>query len=110
MTTQPAPSFLHRPSTRLGWWAVGLFGLFVILFVINALLFIPASQGVSSPEWVIFFLPIFGIIMALCTLAAGLAGVMAVIKKHERSWLVWLTIIPAVFFLLLLLFELLVPH
>jgi hypothetical protein len=32
------------------------------------------------------------------------------IRQHERSWLVWLTILPGLFVLFLVLGEFLVPH
>jgi hypothetical protein len=48
--------------------------------------------------------------MRLCGLAAGIIGLIAVIRKHERSWLVWLTILPTVLTLIFLLGEFLVPH
>ena len=63
-------------------------------------------------------------LVAICSLlgAAGLIipaalGVMswltpwtAAIRKHKRSWLVWLTIMPGLFVIFLLLGELLAPH
>jgi len=46
----------------------------------------------------------------LCGLAAGIVGLIAVIRRHERSWLVWLTILPGLLVLLFVLGEFLVPH
>jgi hypothetical protein len=48
--------------------------------------------------------------MLLCGIAAGVVGLIAVIRKNERSWLVWLTILLGAFALLVTLVELLVPH
>jgi hypothetical protein len=48
--------------------------------------------------------------MMLCGLAAGIVGLIAVIQKRERSWLVWLTIPPGAFVLFFALGEFLVPH
>ena len=110
MTNQKSSSFWQRPSTRLGWWAVGLGGVFVLMFIINTALFMPAYQGLPSTRWIEILLPFYGIFMALCALAAGIVGLIAVIRKHERSWLAWLTILPGAFVLFLLLGELLVPH
>ena len=36
------PIVLSRPSTRLGWWSVGLAASCVMLFIINAAMFLPA--------------------------------------------------------------------
>ena len=93
MKIQSRP-FLHRPSTRLGWWSVGLFILFVILFIVNAIVFVPAARGEASTPLVQVALPNFGIFLVLCGLAAGILGWLAIIKQHERSWLVWLAIPP----------------
>jgi hypothetical protein len=48
--------------------------------------------------------------MMLCGFAAGIAGLIAVISKRERSWLVWLTLLPGLFVLAFVLGEFLVPH
>ena len=98
---------LGRPSTRLGWWAVGLGAAFVALIIINATLFVPST--VAAP-WRQAVLPFYSIAMLSCGLAAGIVGLIAVIRWRERSWLVWLTILPGLFVLFLLLGEFLVPH
>ena len=99
--------FLGWPSTRLGWWSVGLAAAFVVLSVINATVFMPSTD---DAPWRHVVLPFYGLAMLSCGLAAGIAGLVAVIRKHERSWLVWLTIMPGLFVIFLLLGELLVPH
>ena len=98
---------IGRPSTRLGWWSVGLGATFVALFIINSTVFMPST--VDAP-WRQVVLPFYGIFMLLCGLAAGIVGLIAVIRRGERSWLVWLTILPGLFVLFLLLGEVLVPH
>jgi hypothetical protein len=37
-------------------------------------------------------------------------GLVALIRNRERSWFVWLAVLPGAFVLFLLLGELLVPH
>jgi hypothetical protein len=110
METQSSSSFLHLPRTRLGWWAVGLFTIFVLLFIINAIIFVPAARGEPAARSIQVALPNFGIFLVLCGLAAGIVGLIAVIKQHERAWLVWLAIIPSFFILLLLLGDLLLAN
>ncbi|MBI2976565.1 MAG: hypothetical protein HYY33_06400, partial [Chloroflexi bacterium] len=34
---------LGWPGTRLGWWSVGLAATFVVLFIINATVFMPST-------------------------------------------------------------------
>ena len=103
--------FFRRPSTRLGWWAVRLAGIFILLFIINSAVFMPLfSHSGPYDRFSQTVLPFYGIFMLLCGLSAGIVGLIAVIRQHERSWLVWLTILPGAFVLFLLLGELLVPH
>ena len=99
--------FTEKPHTKLGRWAVGLGILFVVLFLINSFVFMPTS---SDAPWRQVVLPFYGIFMLLCGLAAGIIGLVAVIRRHERSWLVWLTLLPGLFVLFLVLGEFLIPH
>ena len=103
-------SFLRRPGTRLGRWAAGLGASFVVLFLINSFVFMPLGESAQEFWWQQALLPFYGIFMVLCGLASGGLGLAAVIRGHERSWLVWLTLLPGAFMVFLLLGELLVPH
>ena len=107
MTIQSGSSFLQRPRTQAGWWAVGLAAVFVVMFMINSAVFMRLPENVPWRQTV---LPFYGIFMMLCALAAGVVGLIAVLRKHERSWLVWLAVLPGAFALLFLLGEFLVPH
>jgi len=80
MTTQSSSSFVQRPGTRLGWWAVGLLAVFAVMFIINAAVFVPTAQGVSNSTWRQTFLPFYGIFLMLCGLVAGIVGLVAVIR------------------------------
>jgi hypothetical protein len=107
MTVSSGSSFWRRPSTRLGWWAVGLAAAFFVMSTINSAVFMRLSEDVPWRQTV---LPFYGIFMMLCGLAAGVVGLIAVLLKHERSWLVWLALLPGASSLFLLLGEFLVPH
>jgi hypothetical protein len=107
MTIESCSSFLQRPVTRLGWWAVGLALAFMLMFILNSTVFMGLPEDVPWRQTV---LPFYGIFMLLCGLAAGVVGLIAVIRKHERSWMVWVTILPGALVLFLLLGEFLVPH
>ena len=98
--------FLSPPATRLGRWAVGLGATFVVLFLINSFVFMPST---SDAPWRHIVLPFYGLFMAACGLASGVAGLIAVIRKHERSWMVWLTLLPGALMLFLILGEFLGP-
>ena len=79
------PTFLRTPSTRLGWAAVaGAMGAIVLVIVINVL----SEQGPGPPDdsplwWTV---SVMGILA--CMLASGVAGLIAVVRRHERSWMV----------------------
>lgn len=110
MQSSPDSSFWRRPNTRLGRWAVGLAVVFVTLFLINGIVFVPAAAGLQTAPWVLALLPYFGLLVALSGLAAGLAALAAILRARERSWLVWLTVLPLAVLLFMLLGELLLPH
>lgn len=103
-------SLWRRPSTRAGQWAISLAAVFAVLLIINMFVFFPTSQNGTNPLWRQILLPIFGISMILCGLATGVLSVVAITKKHERSWLVWLTTLFGAYILFLLLGEFLFPH
>ena len=99
--------FFEVPHTKPGWWAIGLMGAFVVMFIINATVFMPSSEPLPLPRTLLIF---YGIFMMLCGLSAGVVGLISVIRAQERSWLVWLTILPGLFVLFFVLGEFLVPH
>jgi succinate dehydrogenase hydrophobic anchor subunit len=99
MSNLSSPSLWRRPSKRLGWWSVGLAAVFLVMFIINSLVFMLAGQNTSNDWWRQSLLPFYGIFMLLCGLASVVIGLAAVITKHERSWLVWLIILPGAFVL-----------
>ena len=88
-----------RPATRLGWWAVWLMLAYVVLYIITMAVI---ALRLSLP-------PVYGIFMLLCGLGAGIVGLVAIVKQHERSWLVWVALLPGIFVIFLLLGEFLVP-
>jgi uncharacterized membrane protein len=100
-------TFLKRPSTRLGWWAVGLAIAFIVMSIVNSAVFMRLSEAIP---WRQTILPFYGIFMMLCGLATLVVGLIAIIRNHERSWLVWLTILPGASALLFVLGEFLLPH
>jgi hypothetical protein len=86
--------FLEKPHTKLGWWAVGLSLLFMVLAVavINELINFSGFLTIT-----------LGVI-------AGIITLVALIWKRERSWLVWIMLIPGLFAILFSLGEILYPH
>ena len=107
MTAQTKSAFARRPATALGWWAFGLAAAYVGMNVINTAVFMP---GLAPAGWQQIILPIYGISMMLCGMAAGIVGLIALIRGHERSWMVWFAVLPGAFALFFVLGEFLVPH
>ena len=98
---------IRWPRTQLGWWSVGLAVAFEILMIINSTIFMRLPEDVT---WRVTVLPFFGIFMMLCGLAAGIVSLIVVTRQHERSWLVWLTLLVGLNALVFVLGEFLVPH
>jgi hypothetical protein len=98
---------MAMPSTKLGWWSVALLATFAAFFIINATVFMPST--VEAP-WRQAVLPFYGIAMMACGLAAGIVGLIAVIRRQERSWLVWLALLPGLMVVAFVLGEFLLPH
>lgn len=110
MNTLPNPTFWRPPETRLGWWAVGLGAAFVVMFALNMLVLMPLNAFSAGDEWYQFLLPPYGIFMILCGLLSGILGLIALLRQHERSWLVWLTLLPGAIVLFFVLGEFTNPH
>jgi hypothetical protein len=87
-------TFLEIPHSRLGWWSVGLTILFVMLFV-----------SVTND-----LLHFSGFLTMTLGVIAGIVTLFALIWKRERSWLVWLMLLPGLFAIAFSLGEILVPH
>ncbi len=112
MTAQISPtshkqSFFSRPSTRLGWWSFGLGVLFILLFLVNSFVFMPLQ---TNEPWQQIVLPFYGIFMLLCGLASGATGLIAILRRGERSWLAWLPVLFALWVLFMVFGEILFPH
>ena len=88
--------FLSLPNTKLGWWSVGLSASFVVMFVVNAAVLLPAPGVVPWRETTV------GIVLLSCGLGGGIAAPIALIRGHNRSWLVWLAMVPAPFVLFMI--------
>jgi len=92
---------------NLGWWAVGLAAAYILMMFLNSSVFMRLPVEVA---WRQTILPFYGIFMILCGLASGVVGLVAVLRKHERSWLVWLSLFIGISVLFFVLGEFLIPH
>lgn len=107
MKNRSNSSLWQRPSTQLGWWAVGLAISFIVMKTVNSAVFMRLPENVPWRQTV---LPFYGILMMLCGLATFFVGLIATTRNHERSWLVWLALLQGASALLFVLGEFLIPH
>jgi len=114
MTAHQAPHptmwrrVLSLPKTRLGWYSLGFSGahavVMVALGIASGVLAATGAPNLAGYPWLI------GVVLfvALSTALAGIAtGLVAVIRRGERSILVLAPILLVVLFLLA---EVLLPH
>jgi hypothetical protein len=109
MTAQHAPPtplwrrVFSLPKTRLGWWAIGLAGIALALYVVvgadtnemsikieNALSTILGVSVTWGEElWAI----LLNSTWILTGLAGAVVALIAVLRRHERSALVWVAMV-----------------
>lgn len=97
----PASTFWQYPVTPLGWRAVGLTAAFSLMFVLYSSVFSRLAQDAEDGWWVQAALPLYLVLVMVCGLAAGATGLTALVRKKERAWLVWFSLLPALFLLLM---------
>lgn len=96
-----------RPRTTLGWWSLGLVAAGVAIFAMIPLvltLFLEPSGGPGVPIFVFSALAIGSL------LAAGVTSMIAWFRRDERSLLVLLAVVPALFVLYFVIGEFTFPH
>jgi len=94
MTSQKSfwEKIVWKPSTKQGRWSLWLA---LAAFILNFMWMILPGGAISSY--------LFGI-------ASGIFATYAIVKCHERAWVVYLAIFPFVWVLVFLLGEFLIPH
>ncbi len=101
--------FLGWPSTRLGWWSVGLVVGFLVFFGTFQTLVASGQRGgetfFSNPWLALTILPAAG-----SALAAGAAAAGAIFWRHERSFLCFLALLLGLVVMVFVLGEIVFPH
>jgi hypothetical protein len=98
--------FWGVPATAPGRWSAWLGLVFVLMFIGNVFINLYFVRPADEPGVLVFYW-LFVILMLVCGLAGGLLGLVALMKQHERSSLVWLAVCFALFVLALVLNEIL---
>lgn len=96
--------FLGVPHSKPGRWSVGLAVLFMILLFLFTSVTMPITPEGAKPQPAFF--PNLGCFTVILGLGAGITGLIAIIRKRERSLPVWLSLLPGVFSLVLLISDL----
>jgi len=97
------------PKTQWGKWSAGLFGGFILFFLLMNLLVALGQEGGET-----FFdnlaLSIPGILGAICGVSAFFSGIYSIFKHRERSLLVFLASFIGFLITFFVLGEITIPH
>lgn len=116
MDKQIISSFKETPKKRISWWTMGL-GLASVLIGpllgLYASVIRPLLSGLIDENRSGAFGLNLGLFSLVISVTAVILGIIA-LRKGERSWAVWLGFIPAlislVFWLVMIIGELIFPH
>lgn len=100
---------LGAPSTRLGWWAVGLAVGFFIFFGLFQMLVASGQRGGESffsNSWLALSI----LTAAGAALAGGVTAVIAIIWKGERSFSSFFALLLGLFVAFFIFGEIAFPH
>ena len=93
------PRFFRTPSTRLGWAATAAtVGVILVVILVNIM-----AEGPGPPDDNPWWWTVFALTALLGMLASGIAGLIAVVRRKERSWMV---IVPTTLVLVVVVNEL----
>jgi len=96
MKKNQSSRFFQRPATRTGWWAGGLAILAILMLGINSLGLNPFENLTSDGSTML--VTVYDLTMLASFLGAIVLGVSAITIKRERSWMVWLFMVPVIIF------------
>ena len=102
--TPPRRKIFALPGTRLGWYSLGFLAAHALVMVMLGILAATGAANMAGHPW----LMAATLMVALAPALAGIVtGLVAVIRRGERSILV---AFPLFLVVLFLLGDLLVPH
>lgn len=88
--------FFKHPATKTGWWAGCLAILASLMIGVNIL-------GLNPLQGPSFLVTAYDLTMFASMVAAIVLGVIALTSKRDRSWMVWLFLVPVLIFAVALL-------
>jgi hypothetical protein len=112
MTAQHVPQkplrrrVISLPQTRLGWWAVGLSGISLVITAFGFIVFTGLKvlvPGVAYDDTGAPVGPLPDLGMLIQVLSGGVGAVVALIAvgRGERSRLLWVSLVPVLLFFIL---------
>lgn len=87
--------FFQLPATKIGWWAGGLAIVSIVMLIINTLGLNPFEKMMDETR---IPLQVYDFVILGSLMAGIVLGIIALTTKRERSWMVWLFMIPMLFF------------
>lgn len=84
--------FFQRPATKTGWWAGILALAGILMLAVNNLGLIPLGQTPTRLSSIL--IQAYNLGMFACLIGAVVLGMIALLGRGERSWMVWLFIVP----------------
>jgi len=92
-----------RPATRPGWWSFGIgLGIFLLIGLFQVL------DATGQRGGILFI--VVGLALPLFALAAAVLAAVAIFRQGERSLISFTVLLLGLFFLVLMVFELTIPH
>ena len=98
------------PTTRLGLWAVRLLAAFAASFVVG-ISFVAVGEVIAGDEafdslWLTVPLMVAALTAVVAGVLAGVAAAFAIVRRRERSVLVFLPLLVLLFFAIFFVGEL----
>ena len=88
-STHRSPRLLGLPTSRLGRATAWAFLASIVLVLLNTLVVQPITESRAGLETA---QSLYNVVAAASVLAAGIAGLLALVRSRERSWVVMLPV------------------
>lgn len=82
--------FLLLPSTGIGKWSAWLLLISLVLILLNNFVVMPQTEQRTGRE---LAQNAFNLIVFLCVCSSGVTGLWAIVMKHERSWVLFVSVL-----------------
>ena len=87
---QKSSDFLSLPSIGIGKMSAWLLFISLVLILLNNLVLMPQTEQRTGLE---LAQNAFNLIVFLCVCSSGVTGLWAIVMKHERSWVLFISVL-----------------